>query len=1238
MAGMRTIRLFVSSPGDVDDERKRVEFVAERLNGIFADIARFETFRWETKFYTAHKSFQPQIPEARDCDIVIGVLWARLGSELPPDFPRMPDNTPFLSGTAYEILSAIWRRQELEAGKDKEQTKGKTFSDVYVFQKRAPPFPPPKDEKDLSLVDTQWKLLKSFIDQWLRRPDGHFSSAYHTFGTTDEFEQQIESLLRDWLAQHVLDGRAVMWPIETKGSPFRGLEAFDASHTAVFFGRSHDVTRATDRLRFAAHPEIAGVPSANVALDTEPSVNRHGPVAAAIRQGSTFLLIVGASGAGKSSLARAGIVPRLTTPGVIKEVDIWRVAVMRPSDGVNPIAALAAALFTSAVQVGAMGGRSFTALPELADSDNRTPEELESHFRSASSTAIRPVERTLGRISATEKKHGGFSREVRADLLLVVDQLDDLFADDVAEADRTQFADLLAALVGTGRVWVVATLRAALYERFLKEGSFKALKDKGASYDLTPPGPAELVEIVRKPAEAADLVFERNNVGVSLDEQLLMDAAGADTLPLLQFTLQQLFEKREVVGNETRLTFDAYQALGGLAGAIDQAAEDALKNLSVSEQEALPRLLRQLAVPVHDAAAVAAQATVTVRAVPLQEAAPDLSSSPNLVRALVGARILTTSTEGKVSTVRITHQRVLESWKLAQEIVRTNADFFRIRSEIEDQQRRWQVRGRKSELLLPRGLPLAEAELIVDRYRDELSSEIREYVAISGRRARLQQRLIAVAALVFAGIAVVAVTSWRKAEMSLNAATMAISALIETTSDVVLPVAPLDTVEALVNQARESMDRLSSSSDDSRVSPLRARTMLLLAETDWERGNITRMREEAEQAFMLFDHLAQSGNIEYRHLRARSEHMVGLAYYDANDRFAARAHYLKGIAELSDLLKLNVGDGVSWRWRRSLADLNLELGDVLLHKFNEPQTALAAYEACYQDRIALTKMGHHGPAFDHDIAWAANKQGDVAVRMEKTDDALKWFGIARDGIEGLAENLWINLMWPDHLALIENNIGLIFREREGFEQASKAFGEAESLLVRVVSHDPNNLFRQNSLSWTYFVRGETEFRLALKTHDGKRLDQARDLLAHALQHYTDVANAAPNKLQWHIGQLGTRANLVAVDALIKQWAGDDLEAAIGFAAAADIFNAEFLPRIDEFPRPDFVVDTIEFDDWAGLAFIKAGKFAEGHARLIQAHDIVQRYRAVIGVKDATVLEKRMQEHLDIAKAQVGGSN
>src|SRR5439155_194415 len=82
-----------------------------------------------------------------------------------------------------------------------------------------------------------------------------------------------------------------------------------------------------------------------------------------------------------------------------------------------------------------------------------------------------------------------------------------------AADDRATFAKLLRALVASERLWVVTTLRAALYEPFLAETDLKALKDAGADYDLAPPGPAELADIVRKPAEAAALVYEHDESG-----------------------------------------------------------------------------------------------------------------------------------------------------------------------------------------------------------------------------------------------------------------------------------------------------------------------------------------------------------------------------------------------------------------------------------------------------------------------------------------------------------------------------------------------------------------------------------------------------------------------------------------------------------------------------------------------------------------------------------------------------
>jgi hypothetical protein len=126
-----------------------------------------------------------------------------------------------------------------------------------------------------------------------------------------------------------------------RGSPFRGLQPFDVEHTHIFFGR----TRARNELRDAL-------------------------VAQAMR-GVAFVAVIGASGSGKSSLVRAGLIPDLVLPGMVPGVGLVRYALMRPRDeDGDPVSALASALIC--------------ALPEL--------ESLQTSSRS-SWPAVRPKRR-----------------------------------------------------------------------------------------------------------------------------------------------------------------------------------------------------------------------------------------------------------------------------------------------------------------------------------------------------------------------------------------------------------------------------------------------------------------------------------------------------------------------------------------------------------------------------------------------------------------------------------------------------------------------------------------------------------------------------------------------------------------------------------------------------------------------------------------------------------------------------
>jgi hypothetical protein len=688
----RVIKVFVSSPIDVTPERGRAQAVVARLNRDYAGRVRFEAVLWEEQFYKADRSFQPQISEVAACDIVLSIFWTRIGSELPADFPRMQSGERYPSGTAYELLTAL------------AASKAKGVPDVYVFRKTADATLPTADAERRRQAQTQLDALEAFWNEWFKSKSGEFKAAFQTFANTDEFERQLEQLLRQWLESNGLLGPRLTWP-EEKGAPFPGLAPFEAEQAAVFFGRGRAIDEARRR------------------------------VVAAAERGTPFLLIVGASGTGKSSLARAGLIPRLTTPGVATSVDIWHVARMKPSEGqAGPLSALTTALFAD--------------LPKLAQGDFPTPAALADHFRRGGTAATRPVVRALERVAEIARRERHTDQPLRPALVLLVDQLEELFAQGVDDEERAVFAESLKELVATGQVWCIATLRADLYDLMLKQPILAAIKEAGASLDLGPPGAAELAEIVRAPADAAGLVFEGDAQHGALDERLLADAKTADSLPLLQFTLRQLYERRLEQGGETRLTCAAYEALGGLQGAIAAEAERAVAGLPPETLDALPRLLRRLAEPARDGK------TLTLREATQADVAVDKAEAL-LVEALLGARILIARTDAAGHpTLRLAHDAVLASWPKAASAAQASREFYRVRGEVEDALRRWQEHGQPKDRLIPRGVPLAEAEKLAADFGRELPADLTAYVSASHNRARRFQRLVAAAAVFFFVLAI----------------------------------------------------------------------------------------------------------------------------------------------------------------------------------------------------------------------------------------------------------------------------------------------------------------------------------------------------------------------------------------------------------------------------------------------------------------------------------------------------
>jgi hypothetical protein len=715
----QTLRLFVSSPGDVADERRRVEIVVERLNGEFNGRVQIETMRWETEFYSAHDTFQKQIPEASACDVVVAIFRARLGTELPNDFPKLPSGESYPSGTAYEVLSAIEARKA-----------DRNVPDIYVFRYPRPPsieLDDPREEQ----IKAQWERLKGFFDTWFKTTGGQFVAAFQDFTSTDDFAEKLEECLRQWLAKRGYAAQGPVWDRALDGSPFPGLGAFDASRERVFFGRGLATAQAAARLREAG------------------------------THGMPFLLLIGASGSGKSSFLRAGLLPYLMRPGTVPEIDSWRNALVVA--GPDPLVSLAEALFAE------------TGLgTELRQGDFRTAQALAALLAGDPDTAMAPIRTALERAAKSRAQQANFAAPRPARLMLAVDQAERLFLEAAPEVAST-FAAIIAALIRHQLAYVILSLRSDAYPRFQLNGALRELRDAGATFDLVPPAPGELEEIVTRPVAACHppLAFELEN-GRSLAAVLVEDAKGGDTLPLLQMTLSRLFDA-EAGRGDGMLRFADYP---GINAAVTKTAEEVLATLGEAARTQVPALITAL---VRDVAVDPLTGTPVpvVGPVDLASFEQGRPARATLADAFVARRLLTL--EGAQGAIRLrpVHEALLRIWPEAVKIIAENASLIRVRRALEPIVRNWQEAAeaeRARHLEISPAL-LGGAQQLLARFGEDLPAPMQAFIARSSAadatrrdRERRRQRTVLAATvaalLVVASLGIAATLQWYSADQA----------------------------------------------------------------------------------------------------------------------------------------------------------------------------------------------------------------------------------------------------------------------------------------------------------------------------------------------------------------------------------------------------------------------------------------------------------------------------------------
>ncbi len=470
---------------------------------------------------------------------------------------------------------------ELASGRPPHLAENAPMLGVIVIETDATPL--------ATKVPTIDPAFAEVVDRCLRRaPDDRFASA----------EEVLDALER--VTPGSLD------TARPTGNPYRGLAAFEAEHRALFFGRDAAIRGAVDR------------------LISDP-----------------FLLVTGDSGVGKSSLCRAGILPRVEK-GALGERKFRTVTVL---PGRRPIAALRNALAPI------LGDERDAIASETADEE---PAEL-----------ARRVRKSLG-------KDG---------LVVFVDQLEELIT--VADpAKAAVAAELITALASQGeQIRVLGTVRGDFLTRLASLPAF-AREIERAIYLLAPLTRDQIREVIVGPAAATFVKFETP----AMVESLIESTAGAQGgLPLLQFALTDLWDARDP--RTSTITAASLTALGGVEGALARHADQVIAALLPETRAAARRVMVRL---------VTAEGTRARRTE--DELVGDDREARAALEALVRGRLVV----AREDAYEVAHEALIASWTTLRGWLSDEGDRRVIVERLEAAAHEWHRLGRPRDALWSR--------------------------------------------------------------------------------------------------------------------------------------------------------------------------------------------------------------------------------------------------------------------------------------------------------------------------------------------------------------------------------------------------------------------------------------------------------------------------------------------------------------------------------------------------------
>ncbi len=413
---------------------------------------------------------------------------------------------------------------------------------------------------------------------------------------------------------------------------------------------------------------------------------------------SRTVFVTGPSGSGKSSLVRAGLIHSLKVGGLnALRSERWLYETMKPTR--EPFIELArvassfAGTLTAGEDIRTKGLTDATVLTQWCE------------------------------ISLKD------SRDKRA--VIFIDQFEEVFTQISKEEERVAFLNLLthAATVADGRVILLFSMRSDFVSNCATYPQLNALLNQ-QFLQIGAMQPDELVSAMAQPAL---------RVGLSIDPdliaQIINDMKGEPgALPLMQFTLKDLFDAQQAKGGMIALTLTDYLQHGGIRKSLERHADAAFAKLSESEQE-LARSIFSGLIEIGRGTQDTKRTALFDELIPANTKAEDVEI---IVRKLADARLITTDEQAGRDTVTISHEKLIDAWPWLKKLVNENRDVIALQNEIASDAKEWNEHKRDTSYLYT-GARLINVREKLGTEKLVLSDMAQEFIQEATTRRRKSQ-------------------------------------------------------------------------------------------------------------------------------------------------------------------------------------------------------------------------------------------------------------------------------------------------------------------------------------------------------------------------------------------------------------------------------------------------------------------------------------------------------------------